>query len=188
MTSVERAVHAVEQLQDELERGGAQWMDALDKLIPFIEPDTVDAMVAAMSQKLRNRFCNQGRLQFGAFDEIIADRLTDGLDPRGWVTLRDWLYRQPFDIDASLPLPTPEEARKLSTAHVFQRILPHVKSRSVESILDDLPPRWRKGALRSLLRGMRPGLPTILATCRAHGQDEEPWHILMAWEAGLPRL
>ncbi len=186
MSSVERAVAAVERLQDDLERGAVQWMHALDVLIPFAAPDTLDAMVAAMSLKLRNRFYNQSRLQFGAFDEIIADRLADGRDPRGWMALRDWLYRQPFEIDESLPLPTLEEARKLSTAQIFQRIVPHVKTQSVESILDQLPPRWRKGALRSLVRGLRPGLPTILATCRAHAQDEEPWRILMAWESGLP--
>ena len=74
----------------------------------------------------------------------------------------------------------------MSAAETFERILPHVKGRSVEAILTALPGRWRKGTLRNLLRGMRPGLPIILATCRAHGQDEEPWHILMAWEASLP--
>jgi hypothetical protein len=186
MSPVERAVSGVQRLKEDLDSGAAQWMDALDVLIPFIAPDTLDAMVAAMSPKLRNRFYNQSRLQFGAFEEIIGDRIAEGRDPRGWIALRDWLYRQPFQIDASLPLPTLEEARTLSTAQTFQRILPHVKTRSVEAILDQLPLRWRKGALRSLVRGMRPGLPTILATCRAHGQDEEPWLILMAWEARLP--
>ena len=79
-----------------------------------------------------------------------------------------------------------EAARTMSASETFERILPHVKGRSVEAILTALPGRWRKGTLRNLLRGMRPGLPIILATCRAHGQDEEPWHILMAWEASLP--
>lgn len=36
-----------------------------------------------------------------------------------------------------------------------------------------------------LERGAAQWMKIILATCRAHGQDEEPWHILMAWEASL---
>lgn len=144
-------------------------------------------MVAAMSTELTSVFFRQARLYFLAFDKIIAEERATGEDPSSWIALREWLYAQPFHVDATLPVPQGEEARTMSVAMTFERILPHVKVRSVDSILDQLPGRWRKGTLRKLLRGMRPGLPQILATCRAHGQDEEPWHILMAWEATLPK-
>lgn len=140
-------------------------------------------MVAAMSDKLRKAFFMAARLQFTAFDDLIADRRAASEDFTCWIALREWLYEQPFDVDPSLPLPTAEQARQLWLVETFERILAHVKTRPLASILDQLPPRWRRETLRDLLRGMRPGLPTILATCRAHGQDEGPWHILMAWEA-----
>ncbi len=65
-------------------------------------------------------------------------------------------------LPALLP-PTIDEARAQSTAVTFQR-----------------------SSSSSSACGMRLGLPIILATCRAHGQDEEPWHILMAWEKTPP--
>ena len=142
--------------------------------------------LAAMSPKMKSRFFHQARLMFLSFDVTIASMRTEGKDPTPLISMRKWLYRQPFDVDPTLPIPTGEAARTMSAAETFERILPHVKTHSVDSILEQLPGRWRKGTLRKLLRGMRPGLPTILATCRAHGQDEEPWHILMAWEANLP--
>jgi hypothetical protein len=186
-SSVTAAVAAVKKLDHDLETFEAQWLEALDTLIPFIATETIDPMVAAMSENLRDAFYSAARLQFMAFDEIIAGRLAEGRDPTGWIALREWLYRQPFDVDPSLPPPTRDEAKRIGTSKTLQRILPHLRTQSVEAILDQLPPKWRRGRLRGLVAGMRPGLETILATCRAHGQDEEPWHILMAWEAGLPK-
>ena len=122
--------------------------------------------------------------------EIIADRAS-AEKPNMMATERRALDAlQEMGADVRVPYDTAQTRlhAKAWLFHraTFERILPHVKGRSVESILDALPGRWRKGTLRRLLRGMRPGLPVILATCRAHGQDEEPWHILMAWVASHP--
>ena len=186
MTAIDDASAAVVQLEQDIAALKLQWMDTLDELLPFIRTETLDPMVAAMSPKMKSRFFHQARLMFLSFDESIAAMRAAGEDPSSMIALREWLYSQPFAVDPSLPLPEGEAARTMSAAETFERLLPHVKSRAVEGILDALPGRWRKGTLRRLLRGMRPGLPVILATCRAHGQDEEPWHILMAWEATQP--
>lgn len=186
MKSIQRAVAAAKQLESDIAAGKERWIDAIGVLMPFIDAHTLPPMVSAMSPALKQKFVDAARFKFAGFDVAIASKTRDGLDASDSTALREWLYHQPFDVDPTLPPPTMDEAVDLWTAVTFQRLLPHVKHRSVESLLDQLPKRWRNGTLRSLLRGMRPGLPIILATCRAHGQDEEPWHILMEWEAGQP--
>jgi hypothetical protein len=179
------AIEAVERLERDLASLDAQWFDALDILVPFIRKDTIDAMYAAMSPDLRQYFLRHARLQFPAFDAIIPERIATKNDATGWIALRDWLYRQPFHVDPSLPFPSGEEVRTLGIIPTFERILPHLLTRSVDEVLTELPPAWRKQNLPELVAGMRPGIDVILATCRAHGQDPTPFVKLMEWEASL---
>lgn len=186
MSSAAKAVEAVQRLDRDLEALNAQWFDALDILIPFIANDTIDAMYAAMSAKLQQVFLSDARTQFSAFDAIVADRLERGDDPAGWIAVREWVYRQPFELDVSLPLPSVEELRKLGAVSMLLRILPHIETKSVEDVLAPLSPLWRTKGLRELVAGMRPGIDVILATCRKRGQDPTPFVKLMEWEASLP--
>ena len=185
--SAASAVEAVERLERDLESLNAQWFDALEILIPFIGNDTIDAMYAAMSAKLKRVFLMDARLQFSAFDAIVAGSIERGEDPTGWIAVREWVYRQPFALDFWLPLPSPEELRKLGAVCILLRILPHLEKQSVEGVLATLSPVWRKKGLVELVAGMRPGIDVILATCRANGQDPTPFVKLMEWEASLPK-
>ena len=188
MKSAAEAVEAVERLDRDLEALNAQWFEALDILLPFIANDTIDAMYAAMSPKLKRVILSDARTQFSAYDAIIAGRLERGQDPAGWIAVRQWVYRQPFDLDFSLPLPSQDEAKKLGRTATFLRMLPHFPTMSVEGVLATLPSSWRTKELPSVAAGMRPGIDVILATCRKSGQDPTPFVKLMEWEASLPLL
>ena len=184
---VARAVDAVEHLERELESPDAQWFSPLEVLIPFVRDGTIDAMYAAMSRKLKSFFLSGARLQFWAFDAIVAECLAEGEDPAGWIALREWVCRQPFDVNPSLPLPSPEEVNRLGIVRTFVRILPHFATNSVEEVLDTLHPAWRERNLAQFATGMRPRIDVILETCRAHGQDPTPFVKLREWEASLPK-
>ena len=180
---VARGVAAVERIKAALEADEENWWVLLDDVADE-RCEEIDAMVSAMTPRMKEKFLHAARAQWGAYEDIFREILGKNEDPRGWRAIEKWSFRQPFD--RSGPTLSEEELARRVGLPVLLAILPLLSRMSVDEVLDRLHFSWRDFRLANYTHGMRRGIDVILATARAHGQDETPFHRLMEWGAAHP--
>jgi len=154
-----------------------------DELFPLLTDATIEAAAARMSHSLRARFLSVAREEVWFSDPTIREGIASQVTPEALAVLARWIHRQPYEWRAVAPLPRGRTAMQLGFFEMLHRVLPHLVERSVDDVLEELPPIWRTVFLPSLGNAIlrHDALRAIEATCRAQGQSPTPWRRIASW-------
>ena len=179
---IARGVRSIERIKAALEEDEDNWWVLVEDVANEACVE-IDAMYAAMTPRMQDKFLRDARSCWGAYESIIQELVEKKEEPRGWMAVEQWTFRQPLDMNPST-FP-PEQLRRFGI-ETFLRILPFFGRMGVEEVLDNLHVSWRQFRLARFAHGVRRGLDVFIATARANGQDETPFHRLMEWSDAHP--
>lgn len=154
-----------------------------DELSLYLGADTLDPVYEHMSPALKTRFLEFAREEIWFFESSISEGMVDPFGATRRRVVGEWVHRQPYPWQPLAPLPRGRASMELGFFEMLQKILPHLVTRSVEDVLDELQPIWRTVFIPALGQAVATHLATLEAACAARGEDVTPWKKIVGWWA-----